>query len=80
MKIYSKINKGYNYIFTNIDIFSKYAWAFPIKSKKIQDVKLCFHKIFKERKLNSIWSDKEPAFFSKEMLKYFEDNNNNLSY
>ena len=25
MKIYSKINKGYNCIFTNIDIFSKYA-------------------------------------------------------
>ena len=50
MKMYSKINKGYNYIFTNIDIFSKYAWAFPIKTKKIQDVKLCFQKIFKERK------------------------------
>ena len=24
MKMYFKINKGYNYIFTNIDIFSKY--------------------------------------------------------
>ena len=34
MKMYSRINKGYHYIFTNIDIFSKYAWAFPIKSKK----------------------------------------------
>ena len=34
MKMYSKINRGYNYIFTNIDIFSKYAWAFPVKSKK----------------------------------------------
>ena len=34
MKMYSKINKGYNYIFTNIDVFSKYAWAFLIKSKK----------------------------------------------
>ena len=68
MKNYSKINKGYNYIFTNIDIFSKYAWAFPVKSKKIQDVKLCFQKIFKERKPKCIWSDKEPAFFSKEML------------
>ena len=75
MKMYSKINKGYNYIFTNIDIFSKYAWAFPIKSKKIQDVNLCFQKIFKERKPDYLWTDKEPAFFSKEMLKYFEDNN-----
>ena len=75
MKMYSKINKGYNYIFTNIDTFSKYAWAFPIKTKKIQDVKLCFQKIFKERKPDYLWTDKEPAFFSKDMLKYFEDNN-----
>ena len=34
MTQYSKINKGYKYIFTNIDIFSKYAYAYPIKSKK----------------------------------------------
>ena len=80
MKMYSKINKEYNYIFTNIDIFSKYAWAFPIKSKKIQDVKLCFQKIFNERKPRYIWSDKEPAFFSKEMLKYFEDSNASVYY
>ena len=31
---YSRMNKGYKYIFTNIDIFAKYAYAFPIKSKK----------------------------------------------
>ena len=73
--MFSKINKGYIYIFTNIDIFSKYAWAFPIKTKKIQDIKLCFQKIFKERKHGYLWTDKESAFFSKEMLKYFEDNN-----
>ena len=42
MTKYSRINKGYKYIFTNIDIFSKYVWAFPIKSKKIQDIKPCF--------------------------------------
>ena len=45
---YSRMNKGYKYIFTNIDIFSKYAWGFPIKSKKISDIKPCFQKIFKE--------------------------------
>ena len=31
---YSRINKNHKYIFTNIDIFSKYTWSFPIKSKK----------------------------------------------
>ena len=75
MQKYSRINRGYKYIFTNIDIFSKYTWSFPIKSKKISDIKPCFQKIFKERKPKFIWSDKESSFFSKEMLKFFEDNN-----
>ena len=75
MQKYSKVNKGYKYIFTNIDIFSKYAWAFPIKSKKISDIKPCFEKIFKQRKPRYIWSDQESSFFSKEMLKSFEDHN-----
>ena len=34
MQQYSKINKGYKYVFTNIDMFSKIANAYPIKSKK----------------------------------------------
>ena len=59
---YSRVNRGYKYIFTNIDIFSKYVWAFPIKSKKISDIKPCFEKIFKERKPKYIWSDQESAF------------------
>ena len=45
MTQYSKMNRGYKYIFTNMDIFSKYAYAFPLKSKKIQDIKPCFEKI-----------------------------------
>ena len=74
MTQYSKINKGYKYIFTNIDVFSKYAYAFPLKSKKIQDIKPCFEKIFKKNKPKYIWSDKEPSFLSKEMQKFFKDN------
>ena len=75
MSQYSKMNKGYKYIFTNIDVFSKIAYAFPLKSKKIQDIKPCFEKIFKNNKPKYIWSDKEPAFLSKEMQQFFKDNN-----
>ena len=75
MSQYSKINKGYKYIFTNIDVFSKIAYAYPIKSKKIQDIKPCFEKIFKNNKPKDIWSDKEPSFFSKEMQLFFKNNN-----
>ena len=72
---YSRVNKGCKYIFTNIDIFSKYAWAFPLKTKTVKEIKSCFQNIFKERKPKYIWSDQESAFFSKEMLQFFKDNN-----
>ena len=75
MSKYSKINKGYKYIFTNIDIFSKIAYAFPLKTKKIQEIKPCFEKIFEKNKRKYIWSDKESAFLSKEMQQFFKDNN-----
>ena len=75
MTQYSKMNKGYKYIFTNIDIFSKIAYAFPLKSKKIQDIKPCFETIFEKNKPKYIWSDKESSFFSNEMQQFFKDNN-----
>ena len=75
MSQYSKMNRGYKYILTNIDVFSKIAYAYPIKSKKIQDIKPCFEKIFGKNKPKYIWSDKEPAFLSKEMQQFFKDNN-----
>ena len=77
---YSRMNKGYKYIFTNIDIFSKYAWSFPLKAKTIKEIKSCFQKIFKERKPKFIWSDQESAFFSKEILKFFKDDNVKIYY
>jgi len=30
----SKWNKGFKYILTVIDVFSKFAWAIPLKDKK----------------------------------------------
>ena len=62
---YSRVNRGYKYIFTNIDVFSKYAWTFAIKSKAIKEIKPCFEKIFKKRKPKYIWSDQESAFSPK---------------
>ena len=53
---------------------------FLLEGKKISDIKPCFEKIFKERKPKFIWSDKESSFFSKEMLKFFEDINVKIYY
>ena len=56
------------------------AYAFPLKSKKIQDIKACFEKIFEKNKPIFIWSDKESAFLSKEMRQFFKDNNVKIYY
>ena len=72
MQKYSRINKGYKYIFTNIDIFSKYSWAFPLKSKKISDIKQCFQKIFKERKPNLYGLIKNLLSFLKKCLNFLK--------
>ena len=52
MTQYSKMNKGYKYIFTNIDVFSKIAYAFPLKSKKNKILKLVLKKYLKIINLN----------------------------
>ena len=80
MQKYSRVNEGYKYIFTNIDIFSKYVWSFPLKAKAAKEIKSCLQKIFKERKPKYIWSDQESSFFSKEMLQFFKNNNVKIYY
>ena len=52
MTQYSKTNRGYQYIFTNIDVFSKYAYAFPLKSKKYKTLNLAFKKSLKKTNRN----------------------------
>ena len=54
--------------------------VFLLNLKKISDIKPCFQKISKERKPKFIWSDKESSFFSKEMLKFFEDHSIKIYY
>ena len=51
MTKYSRMNKGCKYIFTNIDIFSKYAWSFPIKLKKYKILNLVSKRYLKNENL-----------------------------
>ena len=56
MKLISKFNKEFRFFFCVIDIFSKYAWVFPLKDKKGITITNAFQKILKEfnRKPNKI--------------------------
>ena len=63
MTQYSKINKGYKYVFTNIDVFSKILYAFPLKTKKIGDIKPCFEKTLKKTNPNIFGQTKNQLFY-----------------
>ena len=65
MTQYSKMNRGYKYIFTNIDVFSKIAYAYPIKSKKIGDIEPCSEKYLKKTNPNMYGQIKNQLFLAK---------------
>lgn len=67
-------DKGYKYILTVIDIFSKYAWGIPLKNKTGEEVAKAFVDIFKERRPNKIQSDKGKEFINKIVQNIFKKN------
>ena len=81
MQSLSKYNKGIKYLLCAIDLFSKYAWVFPIKDKKGTSIVNAFKKIISEkskaeskgrRKPNKIWVDQGSEFYKnafKDFLK-----------
>ena len=59
MQLISKFNKGFRFLLCVIDIFSKYAWVFPLKDKKGVSIAYAFQKIlnYSNRKPNKIRVD-----------------------
>ena len=60
MQLISKLNKGFRFLLCVIDIFSKYAWVFPLKDKKGISIADAFQKMLDDsnRKPNKLWVDK----------------------
>lgn len=72
--MFSKQNKGFNYILTVIDVFSKYAWAIPLKFKTGKQMIEIFQDIFKKRKPKKIWTDAGKEFINKDFNKFLSEN------
>ena len=67
----SKKNKGIIYLLCAIDLFSKYAFAVPLKYKKAISIVNAFNKIMKQsnRKPNKIWLDQGSEFYNRVFKK-----------
>ncbi len=70
----SKANKGYQYILLVIDIFSRYVFLEPLKSKKASDVIEALKLIFKKRKPYYLRTDKGSEFISKQTARFLKEN------
>ena len=67
MQSFSKFNNGIKYLLMVIDVFSKYGWIVPLKSKTGVDVANALSKIFGERRPMKMWLDKGKEFYNKQV-------------
>ena len=67
MRPFAKFNNGVNYLLAVIDIFSKYAWLYPLKNKTGERVANALQDIFKTsgRKPTKMWVDDGKEFWNK---------------
>ena len=75
MSSLSKYNKNYKYLLNVIDLFSKYAYSIPLKSKNSKEIIEAFEKLFSARKPNKLWTDQGSEFINKNFKKFMEDRN-----
>ena len=65
MKAFAKDNEGVKYLLTVLDVFSKYGWIAPLKTKTGVEVANALRQIIKERKPEKLWVDKGKYFITK---------------
>ena len=77
LKLISKLKKGFRFLLSVIDIYSKYAWVIPLKNKKGITVTNVFQRILDEskHKPNKIWVDKGSRFYNRSIKSFLEKNN-----
>ena len=75
MRKLAKQNRGYNYLLTCIDVFSKYAWVVPVKEKNSRTMYAAFQELFKNQKRvpNRLQTDKGLEFFNTPISKLLRD-------
>lgn len=75
MQKYSNENNSFKYLLTVIDVFSKYAWAVPVKSKSAEDITRAMKSVLSEGKIpKNLQVDQGSEFYNSQfkplMQKY----------
>ena len=74
MSSLAKYNKNYKFILLLIDIFSRFVWAVPLKSKHASEIIRALKIVFSKGRLpTSFRSDNGREFVAKSVKKFFKD-------
>src|ERR1700729_3139302 len=73
MRKLRKDDNGVSYLVTCIDVFSKFAWAIPIKTKTGTALVQAVSKMFATRKPINFQTDKGSEFVNKTFLKFLKE-------
>ena len=75
MQLISKFKRGFKSLLCVIDIYSKYAWAIPLKDKTGITITNAFQKILGElnRKTNKTWVDKGSEFYNVSVKSFLQN-------
>ena len=69
-----KATKNTKYLLVFIDVFTKYAWLYPLKQIKGADVAKCFSDLFRRNKPEKLTSDAGKEFLNKHVQKVLREN------
>ena len=79
-------NDSFQYIFTCIDVFSKYAWGIPVKNKSAEEIVRAYRTVIQENKPRLVQSDEGKEFLNKKFqallsehdIKFFTSKNRDI--
>ena len=75
MKKHSKYNDNYKYILNVIDVFTKYGYSIPMKTKSSRETAESFEQVLKHNQPKTLQVDRDKAYLGKpfqDMLKKYE--------
>ena len=73
MQLISKLNIGFRFLLSVIDVYSKYTWVILSKDEKGTTITNVFQKILNESKPNKIWENKGSEFCNKSMKSFLQN-------
>jgi transposase InsO family protein len=73
MQNLARYNDNFRYLLTCICVFSKFAFAIPVKDKRGTSIAAAFEKMFSQRSPNFLQSDRGSEFLNHEVQEVFRN-------